>query len=252
MVRKHWRDPRFWRWFWHDRVAPEVKALVAAILIVLMLGGGWLAANRLSTANAGVSTPAAVLTFETTVQKLVTVHEKGKIVRKLVPVVHKVFVKRATAFQTTTDVQTHVVTISGGVRTVRSKVVVHVPVVSKKVITVDGKTKTVVTTRLVPTTRTQTQTLTNTLTRVQTLTQTQVQVQVQQQTQTQTQTQTKTQTQTQTQTNTVTTTRTVTQPVTTTRTVTTTQTQTETQTLPVTVTQTVTQTQTDTVTVTTP
>ena len=153
MVRKNWRNPRFWRWFWHDRVAPEVKALVAAILIVLMLGGGWLAANRLSTANAGVSTPAAVLTFETTVQKLVTVREKGKIVRKLVPVVHKVFVKRPTAFKTTTDVRTRVVTISGGVRTVRTKVVVHVPVVSKKVITVNGKTKTVVTTRLVPTTR---------------------------------------------------------------------------------------------------
>jgi hypothetical protein len=239
MLRKHWRSSRYWRWLWHDRVPSEVKGLVGAIVIVLMLGGGWFAADRLSTASAGVSTSGGVLTFETTVQKVVTVREKGKIVRKLVPVVRKVFVKRRTAFKTTTDVRTNVVTLNGGVRTVRTKVIVHVPVVSKKVVTVNGKTKTIVTTRLVPTTNIETQT--NTLTRVQTQVQTQVQVQ--------------TQLQTQTQTNNVTTTRTVvtTQPVTTTqtvtstRTVTNTQTVTTTQTLPVTVTVT----QTDTVTVTT-
>jgi hypothetical protein len=218
-----------------------VKALVGAVVIVLMLGGGWFAADRLSTASAGVTQSGGVLTFETTVQKVVTLREKGKIVRKLVPVVRKVFVKRRTAFKTTTDVQTSVVTLNGGVRTVRTKVVVHVPVVSRKVITVNGKTKTIVTTRLVPTTNIETQT--STLTRTQTQTQTQVQVQVQ------------TQTQTQTQTNNVTTTKTVVttqpvtvvQPVTTTRTVTNVQTVTVTQTVPVTVTET----QTDTVTVTT-
>ena len=242
MFRKHWRSSRYWRWVWTDRVPPEVKALVGVVVIALMLGGGWFAADRLSTASAGTTQSGGVLTFETTVQKVVTVREKGKIVRKLVPVVRKVFVKRRTAFKTTTDVRTNVVTLNGGVRTVRTKVVVHVPVVSKKVVTVDGKTKTIVTTRLVPTTNIETQT--STLTRTQTQTQTQVQTQVQ------------TQTQTQTQTNNVTTTKTVvtTQPVTivqtvtTTRTVTNTQTLTTTQTLPVTVTVT----QTDIVTVTTP
>ncbi len=243
MFRKHWRSSRYWRWLWHDQVPSEVKGLIGAVVIVLMLGGGWFAADRLSTASAGTTQSGGVLTFETTVQKVVTLREKGKIVRKLVPVVRKVFVKRRTAFKTTTDVQTSVVTLNGGVRTVRTKVVVHVPVVSRKVITVNGQTKTVITTRLVPTTNIETQTSTLTRTQTQTQTQTQVQTQVQ------------TQTQTQTQTNNVTTTKTVVttqpvtvvQPVTTTRTVTSVQTVTTTQTVPVTVTVT----QTDTVTVTT-
>lgn len=238
MLRKHWREARFWVWIWRERVRREAKALIGVVLIGLMLAGGWLAASRLSTASAGV-TQFQAFTFETTVQRMVTVREKGKIVRKLVPVVKKVFVKRRTKFKTTTDVQTQVITRSGGVRTVRTKLIVHVPVVSKQVVTVNGKTKTIVTTRLVPTTNIETQT--STLTRTQTQTQVQVQVQVQ------------TQVQTQTQTSTVTTTKTVTQPVTLTQpvtvtqpAVTTTRTVTTTQTVPVTVT--VTQTQTLTVT----
>lgn len=246
MFRKHWRSTRYWRWVWQEGVAPEVKALIGAALIVLMLGGGWFAASRLSTASAGVTQSGGVLTFERTVQKVVTVREKGRIVRKLVPVVRKVFVKRRTAFKTTTDVRTNVVTMNGGVRTVRTKVVVHVPVVSKKIVTVNGKTKTIVTTRLVPTTNIETQT--STLTRTQTQTQTQVQVQVQTQTQTQTQTNNVTTTKTVVTTQPVTVTTTL--PVTTTKTVTNTQTQTvtTTQTVPVTVTTTVTQTATVTVT----
>jgi hypothetical protein len=192
-----------------------------------MLGGGWIAADRITSASAaGVSGTGGYFTFETTVERLVTVRESGRVVRKLVPVVKKVFLKPRTSFMTTTAVKTNVVTLAGGVRTVRSKVVIHVPVVSTKVVTVNGQTKTLVTTRLVPTTNIQTQTQTNTLTRVQT----QVQVQVS------TQTQTQTQTATTTTTSTVTTTHTVTQPVTTTRTVTTTLTAT----VPVTVSVTVT------------
>ena len=191
MVRRHWRDPGYWRWFWRKRVASEVKVVAGAVLIALTLGGGWLAADRLASANAGAN-PAGVLTVATTVQKVVTVREKGKIVRKLVPVVRKVFVTGPTAFKTTTAVRTRVVTASRGVRTVRTKLVVHVPVVSTKEITVNGKKETVVVTRLVPTTKTETQRNTITQTR----------------------------TQTQVQTSTLTMTQTVTQPVTTTQTVT--------------------------------
>lgn len=202
MFRRHWREPHFWRWFWHDRVSFEMKAVVGAVVAALMLGGGWLAADRLARASADAGATGA-LTFETTVQKFVTVREKGRVIRKSVPVVKQILVGATTAFRT------HVITVQGGVRTVRSKVVVHVPVVSKKVVTVNGKTKTVVTTavttRLVPTTNIET--TTNTLTQV------------------------RTQTQIQTQAQTVTTTRTVTQPVTTTQTTT----------VPVTVTVTVTQ-----------
>ena len=217
MIREHWREADFWRWLWRDRVRLEIKAVVAVAVLVAMLGGGWIAADRLSSASASVAAPGQ-LTFETTVEKVITVREQGKIVRKLVPVVKRVFLRPQTAFETLTDVRTDVVTSPGGVTTVERKVVKLVPVVTKKVITVNGKTKTVVTTRLMPTTNFETTTLT------QTQVQTQVQVQVQ--------TDTKTQTQTQTQTNVVTTEHTVTQPPVT---------QTETQTVNQTVTNTVTQ-----------
>jgi hypothetical protein len=212
MIRKHWRSVEFWRWWWHDRVRFEVKAAVTVALLALMLGGGWIAADRLSTASASVST-ANQFTFETTVEKVITVREKGRLVRKLVPVVRKVFVKRQTQFKTLTDIRTDVIKTPGGTRIVRRKVIRLVPVVKRTVVTVGGKTKTLVTTQLVPTTNVQTQT--------QTQTQVQVQVQVH--------------TQTQTQTNTVTDEQTVTQPAVT-QTVTTTVTQD-----PVTVTTTVTQ-----------
>jgi hypothetical protein len=223
MARGNWRKPTYWRWFWHERVSVEVKALSGVALLALMLGGGWVAADRLSTAGASVDGGGA-FTVETTVQKIITVREKGKLVRKLVPVVKKVYLRPRTAFLTQTAVRTNVVTVSGGVRTVRSRVVVRVPVVSKKVVTVDGKTRTVVTTRLMRTTAVETQ--------MHTLTQ----VQTQMQTQVQTETQTQVQVQVQTQTVVSTATRTVTQPVTTTVPVTVTQTAT----VPVTVTQTVT------------
>ena len=108
MIRKHWRSLEFWRWWWHDRVRFEIKAAVTVVLLALMLSGGWIAADRLSTASASVST-ANQFTFETTVEKVVTVREKGRLVRKLVPVVRKVFVKRQTQFKTLTDVQTDIV-----------------------------------------------------------------------------------------------------------------------------------------------
>ena len=217
MIRKHWRELEFWRWWWHDKIRFEVKAVATVIVLALMLGGGWIAADRLSSASAsGAASPG--FTFETTVEKVVTVREKGKLVRKLVPVVRKVFVKRQTRFKTLTDVTTDLVKTPGGVKIVRRRVVKLVPVVTRKVVTVNGKTKTLVTTQLVPTTNVQTQTLTQTQT----------------QTKTQTDVRTQTQTQTETDTATVTNVQTVTQPIT--ETVTTTITQD-----PVTVTTTITQ-----------
>ena len=165
MFRRHWREGEYWLWLWRERMRGEVKVLIAAIVLALMLGGGWAAADRLSSASAGVTAASGggYYTFSTTVERLVTVRESGRIVRKLVPVVKKVFVRPKTSFETTTAVQTHVITQAGVVRTVRNKVVVHVPVTSTKVVTVNGKTKYLVTTRLIPTTAIETQT--NTLTR---------------------------------------------------------------------------------------
>ena len=74
-------------------------------MVLLVLGGGFLAADRLATASTGLSTGA----FETTVEKVVTVREHGKTIVKSVPVVRRVS-------QTLLD--TRVITTPGGVRIV--------------------------------------------------------------------------------------------------------------------------------------
>ncbi len=150
---------------------------------------------------------------------MVTLHSAGRVFRKLVPEVRRVVVTRTTT-------RTSIETVQGRVRTIRGKrVVVSVPGAPGEVTTIAGPTKTVVTSKLVPTTDVRTQT--STLTRVRTETQVQ--------TDPSTVTSTATSTVARTVTNTVSTTRTVTQPVT----VTTTQVVTVTQTTtvpPVTVT----------------
>ena len=168
MLRKHWREPAFWRWLWRNRIPLGAKLALAVASVVLFLGGGFFAADRLASANAGVSATDA-FTFETTIQKLVTVREHGKTVVKRVPVVRRVFLRPQTAFETRYD--TRLITTPGGIRTVRQKVVRYVPVVKRRTITVDGKTRTLTETRLVPTTteRILTQTQTSVVTNQQTV-----------------------------------------------------------------------------------
>ena len=205
--------------------------MLAAILV-----GGWFVADGLTAAKA--STSADSLVLETTVNKLITVREKGKLVTKVVPVVKRVVRIRShtqTQVERETDLRysTRVLTEPGGVRVVRRVVTTRVPVVKNHVVTVNGKTKTVAVTSHVPTTRVETQTQTQTETRQQTVTQpgapntvtqtttlnhttTDVQTQVVTTVQTQTVTTTNTVTDVQTVTNTVTTTPTVTITITTT------------------------------------
>jgi hypothetical protein len=167
----------------------EWKAGIGVLVVAGLLGGGWFAADRLTAAHAQVASTV----LETTVRKLVTVRENGKVVQRVVPVIK----------QTRLKYSTRVVTTPGQLRTrtVRSVVTTRVPVVKSRVITVNGKTRTVATTRLVPTTRTETavQTRTKTVTDTQNVTQPASTV-------------TKTQTQTVTQSTTVTKTDTVTLP----------------------------------------
>ena len=201
--------------------------VVAAILV-----GGWFVAEGLTAAKATPSADSLIL--ETTVNKLVTVREKGKLVTKTVPVVKRVVRVRArteTKVDRQTDLRysTRVVTTPGGVRVVGRVVTTRVPVVKNHVVTVNGKTRTVAVTSYVPTTRveTQTQTQTQTETRQQTITQpgaantvTQTSTLNHTTTDVQTQTVTTVQTQTVTTVNTVTDVQTVTNTVTTTETVT--------------------------------
>ncbi len=240
MFRTNWRDPRFWRWWWHERVTFESRIAVYVLLFAALLGGGLFAADRLASAGAEVA-PSTPILIETTVERSVTVRERGKVIRKLVPVVKRIRVKSRPVVETRTAVALRTVTTPGGVHVVRR--VTYVPVVHKQVVTVAGKTRTVSVKRYVPTVETRTQTRMQTLTQLQTVTNagpgttvttegptrtvestppsrtvqlppvTTTQLVTVTQTQTQTQTLTQVQTQTQTETATVTNTQTVTDPV---------------------------------------
>jgi hypothetical protein len=206
MFREHWRERGFWRWWWREKAPFGLRMGVAVTLLGLVLGAGVFAAGRLTSATAGLAATGSYL-IETTVDKVVTVREKGRVVRKVVPVVKRVFLKRvvlkpSTAYETKTSFATHYITTPGHVRVVRKPVVRYVPVVKKRVVTIAGKTHTVAVTRLVPTTKVVTQTQTSQVTNQQTVTSTHVTTQKQVVTQTQSVTDTQTQTVTSTQTET--------------------------------------------------
>ena len=181
--------------------------MVLAALLLGLLGGGWVAASAAtSTDGADVALGSNPIIIETTVQKVITVREKGKIVRKIVPVVRRVKVlqRAGTIYETQRAYVTRLVKTPGG--SVTRTVSELVPVVTTQQITVNGKPRVVIKTQFVPTTRTKTVPLTQTLVATQNVTQIQTAPPVtdtKTTTQTQTQTQTRTQTQTQTRTETV-------------------------------------------------
>jgi hypothetical protein len=169
MIRENWRSPGFWRWWWQNAAPIDVKAVIVLVLVGLLLVGGFFASGHLTSAKAADSSGSKSYVLETTVRKVVTVREHGKVVVKRVPiVVRRTVVQASTDFQTVVDTQ--VVTTPGGVRYVEKKVVRYVPVVHTSIVHVNGTTKTLTQTRLVPTTRTETQTLTNVVTNEQTVT----------------------------------------------------------------------------------
>lgn len=204
MFREHWRELAFWKWWWNNRVPPELRAGAIVALLGLVLGGGLFVAALTTRHDPGARAAAQI---ETTEVKVVTIRERGHVVSKLVPVVKRVTLRPSTAYETQTALQTRYVTSPGHVQVVDKPVVRYVPVVKKRVVTVGGKTHTVGVTVRVPTTRFVTQT--NQVTNLQTVTNaTTVHDRV---TQTQTVHDTHTVTNTQTVTNTVTNTQTETQ-----------------------------------------
>jgi hypothetical protein len=177
VFRRHWYEPRFWRWWWQNRTSPVVRAVAPWLLLLLLVGGGFLVADRLTAAHAGAETSIVI---ERTVQRVVTVREQGKVVKKLVPVVRRIRVRArpTTEYRARTLFQTQVVTTPGGVRVVTKPVVRLVPKVETTVVTQEGAPHTVTQTRVVPTTRVRTatvtaeRTVTNTAVQTQTVSQT--------------------------------------------------------------------------------
>lgn len=176
MFRRHWRELAFWRWWWSNRAPGALRVGLGVFLLGAVLVGGLLTADRLSTAKGGTEETALLRTYVETVDKIVTVREKGKIVRKVVPVVHirkvKVVSRPQTVLQTQTTFRTLEITTKGKVRLITQKVVRRVPVVKTHLVTVSGKTQTVAVTQYRPTTaiETRSQTVTNAVTNSQTVT----------------------------------------------------------------------------------
>jgi hypothetical protein len=128
MFRRYWREPRFWVWWLRQGAPREVRWVLGLAAVVLVLGGGFLAADRLSKANAGVS-PTSEYTFVTTIQRNVTVRDHGRTIIKKVPVIRRVLVRPQTMYETRRE--TRVVTTPGKTQ--------YVQVVRKQVVTVAGK-----------------------------------------------------------------------------------------------------------------
>jgi hypothetical protein len=209
-VREHWRELAFWRWWWTNRAPAAVRLGLGLLLLGVVLAGGLLAANRISSAKGGVQETDVLGTYVETTDKQVTVREQGRTVRKIVPVVHvrkvevRVLSKPQTVLRTHTSFQPREVTIEGRVRTVRQKVVRRVPVVRTQVVASSGKTQTVAVTQFKPTTAIETRAQTVTNSKTVTNTDTEVHLVTTVQTRTQTVQNTVTETDTVTETNTVT------------------------------------------------
>jgi hypothetical protein len=136
-IRGRWFRPGYWGWRWRSGVSRESKVVSALIGLVAVAVGGYLAADTL---GGPTSTTAS---YETTVEKVVTVREKGRTVRKPVRVVRRVFVTTSSE--------------SDGTQVVTRRIISEVPVVRRQVVTEAGRPRTVVETQ----TRTRTRAVTN-------------------------------------------------------------------------------------------
>lgn len=153
MFRHNWRSPAFWRWWWRYSASAGIKGALVLLLVAALLVGGYFAAGGLTRASAAGTSSSYVL--KTTVRKVVTVREHGKLIVKRVPVVvHRDVIRSQT--QTQTAYQT---------------VVNDRTVVQRQIVTTPGQVRTVVheTTRFVPVERVVTRTVTQPVTVTQTV-----------------------------------------------------------------------------------
>jgi hypothetical protein len=141
-IRRRWFRPGYWGWRWRSDVSREAKLVSALIGLGAVAVAGYLAADTL---GGSTSTSAS---YETTVEKVVTVRERGRTVRKPVRVVQQVLVTTSSA--------------SDGTQVVTRRIVSTVPVIRRQVVTEAGRARTVV--------ETQTQTRTRAVTDRQTVT----------------------------------------------------------------------------------
>jgi hypothetical protein len=160
-VRGHWREIHYWLWLWQKRVPFAVKATVLGVLVCALLTAGLGAAGGLTSAGAG----GEELAPRTTLERLVTVREKGRVFQRLVRVAVKAPEpgRRGESVLTQLEFVTRVVSLAAQAP---HRIVV---VTTVRPLTAEGKPQTV--TRLKPRTRTETAAVTRTVTNTQNITQ---------------------------------------------------------------------------------
>ena len=105
MMRRLWQ-PGSWGLWWRDRVSFEQKAAIVVLGLGGLLVGGWLLADGLSPASAGVEQSTTRSVAVRTVDEVITVRKAAKPVTTRVPVVKRVYVIRKKRVPTATVVQT--------------------------------------------------------------------------------------------------------------------------------------------------
>ncbi len=147
---RRWFDSNWYRYLWHRRMPTGAQATLVIGLATLVLVGGYFAAGGLVAASGGTSSGAdAYILQTTTVTKVVTIKRNGKTIVRRIPVVKTVRIKA----KATTVRELKTITTPQGVKTVPVDRVRYVPVtktvdrVVTDVVTKNGKTRTVVTTR---------------------------------------------------------------------------------------------------------
>jgi hypothetical protein len=146
-MREHWRELGFWRRRWHERVSGGAKAVLAVLVLGGVVVGGWYAAQKLPSAKASDS---GARTIVRTVEHVITLQTRGKVVVKRVPVIRRIYVANRAAAPTTVRVAHTVLSTQTVVRTIAAPVIRSRP----ETVTLSAHTHTVTKTRSITTTKT--------------------------------------------------------------------------------------------------
>jgi hypothetical protein len=109
-VLKHWRDPRFWQWWWRDVARGETKVALASLGALLVLLTGFFGAQRLASEEE-----PATITTKRVVTIVRTSTRGGRTGDGRASVAPQVVTERETVTQ---PARTDVVTIRDDARTV--------------------------------------------------------------------------------------------------------------------------------------
>lgn len=69
---RHWRDPGFWRWWWHVRLSGQTKAALVFVAAAVLGVAGYWSASGLSQDEQAVRTTRLVTVVRTTPERVIT------------------------------------------------------------------------------------------------------------------------------------------------------------------------------------